>query len=57
MEWGKTYKEIRDYKENWHNWFAWRPIVLDTGRFAWLETVKRQYVMVPFEGYRKDYKL
>jgi hypothetical protein len=32
--------EFRD-NEDWHKWFAWRPVVVD-GRWVWLETVERK---------------
>lgn len=25
----------------WHRWFAWRPVRLQSGEFAWMETVER----------------
>ena len=28
-------------RENWHLWFAWRIVRLDTGRLVWLEKVQR----------------
>jgi len=42
MIWGKTRKEFNDRRENWHKWFAWRPIILDDGRWAWLQFVQRK---------------
>lgn len=28
-----------------HHWFAWRPVRLFYGRWAWLKTVKRQRII------------
>lgn len=29
-------------KTNWHQWFAWRPVVAEDGTFVWLEYVWRK---------------
>ena len=45
MIWGKTNKQQEaktKRREGWHLWFAWRPVIIDTGRVVWLETVRRQ---------------
>lgn len=26
----------------WHDWYAWRPVKLNDGRWAWLEVVSRR---------------
>jgi hypothetical protein len=44
MIWGKTFDEEqaeREAKKDWRPWFAWRPVQLETGRYAWLCTVSR----------------
>lgn len=28
--------------EDWHDWFAWRPVRLRMGEWVWLETVQRK---------------
>ena len=28
--------------ENWHYWFAWYPVRLDSDRVAWLQMVERK---------------
>lgn len=35
MIWG--YKGLR------HHWFAWYPVQLECGRYAWLEMIEREY--------------
>ena len=45
MIWGKTNKQQEEKTkriENWHLWFAWRPVVIDTGRLVWLEKIWRK---------------
>lgn len=27
---------------DWHEWFAWHPVITETRRLVWLETVERQ---------------
>jgi cellulase/cellobiase CelA1 len=34
-------REVR-CKQDWHRWYAWRIVRLDTGRLVWLETVQRK---------------
>jgi hypothetical protein len=29
--------------EQWHKWFAWRPVKLRTNQWAWMKFVDRQY--------------
>lgn len=46
MIWGRTdaakYDTIaRARAEHWHSWFAWRPVRLLDGRWAWLQTLER----------------
>ena len=38
MIWGKTYQEAKD----WHRWWAWCPVRLECGRYAWFTTVERR---------------
>ncbi len=45
MKFGKTYRQILKKEEEdaiWKPWFAWRPVKLDNGQYAWLETVFRR---------------
>ncbi len=43
MIWGKTNEQQNQKRtEDWHFWFAWRPVIIDTGQFIWLETVCRK---------------
>lgn len=51
MEFGKTYTERKLRKLGMyipHRWFAWRPVQLDTGNFAWLQYVTRIRYDDPF---------
>lgn len=41
----RKYQEMRrkaDRLEDWHRWFAWRPVHCN-GAYRWLETVERRY--------------
>lgn len=29
-------------KQQWHDWFAWRPVRVEYGGCRWLETVERR---------------
>lgn len=45
MIWGTTdhsrgWAFLKQY--SWHTWFAWRPVHLLDGRWAWLQTVRRR---------------
>jgi len=40
MRWGKTLNEQFD----WHWWFAWKPVKITDGRWAWMEGVSRMRV-------------
>lgn len=45
MIWGSTYAEkherrLRFWK--WHPWYAWYPVRLVCGRWAWLEKIERR---------------
>lgn len=47
MIFGKTDEQIQkeiNGKQNPHDWFAWFPVVLMDGRWAWLETIDRSEV-------------
>lgn len=35
----------------WRDWFAWRPIRLLDGRWAWLKTVRRRRVHMHPDGH------
>jgi hypothetical protein len=47
MRW-KTHKKRKQYKDLWHTWFAWYPVVTKTDEagkpleHVWLETVWRK---------------
>jgi hypothetical protein len=44
-------------RKNWHLWFAWRPVRLDTGRMVWLEKVKRKGTICDtWEGQEWNYE-
>ena len=43
MIWGKS-PDDRKILENWHNWFAWRPVRMEDGRWAWLQFIYRQVI-------------
>lgn len=58
MIWGETTQAYMDRhaaerakRREWHLWFAWRPVKLDTGQKVWLETVWRQ----EYEGIYDSY--
>lgn len=36
---GPTWQERRDAKQEWHLWFAWRPVRIASGDCRWLEYV------------------
>lgn len=40
MVWGKLNSERKDLGE-WHVWFAWYPVHLEDGQWAWLQRVRR----------------
>lgn len=45
MIWGTTHQQDYGRRLNltyWHKWFAWRIVLLDTGRFVWLQFVERR---------------
>ena len=35
---------------DWYRWFAWRPVVLGTGEWAWLRTVERRDYLGHLQG-------
>ena len=37
---------LRDKYCNWHRWFAWHPVAIGGGEYAWLETVERRAGMI-----------
>lgn len=46
MRWGRDPSTEKEFQQ-WHPWFAWRPIKFTgTRQRAWLETVARQ-VLIP----------
>jgi hypothetical protein len=47
MIFGKTYAQREAAYTatlDWHDWFAWYPVRLFTGNYAWLQTVERRWV-------------
>jgi hypothetical protein len=47
---GLTAAEIFDAKQDWHSWFAWYPVRINSG-CVWLETVERKGTPIPeWEG-------
>ena len=49
MIWGTThqrYWEKRESLTHWHRWFAWRIVLLDTGRCVWLQFIERRFEYV-----------
>jgi hypothetical protein len=41
--------------QEWHRWFAWRPVAIDD-EYAWLEWIERKRVVIPWH-YWWDYRL
>lgn len=39
---GPTRREKFATKERWHDWFAWRPVRLETKQCVWLEPIQRK---------------
>ena len=39
---GRPANEKWERLSQWHLWFAWRPVRLDDGRWAWLEWLDRR---------------
>ncbi len=51
--WGRTNDQTRarlDALYKWHHWFAWYPVQLEHGQWAWLQTVERQSYWVSYGG-------
>lgn len=49
MKWGRTYEQIKQERDawiekmdQWHDWFAWTPVSLQSGQAVWLETIERR---------------
>lgn len=45
MIWGTTHQQDFARRLNltyWHRWFAWHVVMLDNGRFVWLQFVHRR---------------
>jgi len=49
---GLTRKEKKKLEEEWHDWFAWRPIRVGSDECLWFETVERRLLGVSWEGIR-----
>ena len=47
MIWGRTFtKRKYDKESKWpegKNWYAWRPVILEDGRWIWREWIWREY--------------
>ena len=41
MVWGRK-DSTRPNLREWHSWFAWRPVCLEDGRWAWLCRLERK---------------
>ena len=39
---GPTYVEKMKAQEQWHRWYAWRPVRVDSRDCRWLEYVERK---------------
>jgi len=39
---GPTFEERRDAKRQWHAWYAWHPVRIDSNDCRWLETIQRR---------------
>lgn len=48
-------------KEEWHQWFAWRPVRVASGDCRWLETVERKgrylFGMIVFSPWSWQYRI
>ncbi|WP_026868798.1 hypothetical protein [Inquilinus limosus] len=46
----RSYREQlrRQQRRKWRSWFAWRPVQLTNGRYAWLQTVETAMVWSNF---------
>ena len=56
----KQKKAIRESKLNWHTWYAWHPVRVGEGPWAWFENVQRIAEEYPayreFDDLRYTYK-
>lgn len=54
MRWDRNH-----HLQQWHSWFAWRPVRTEDGDWVWLERVQRAYVIPggndpwPYWAYRR----
>ena len=48
---GPSTKEKRQAKEDWHRWFAWRPVLVGEHDCRWLEFVMRKGTFYRIPGY------
>ncbi|MCK5614783.1 hypothetical protein KAR91_73660 [Candidatus Pacearchaeota archaeon] len=39
---GPTWAEKKAQLEDWHSWFAWRPVRVGSHDCRWLETIQRK---------------
>lgn len=44
MIWGETTTQRKDRLEVWHDWYAWYPVKLMNGRWAWFSDIYRLQV-------------
>lgn len=40
-------------KEEWHTWFAWKPVAISKWSMVWLETIERRLVIGQFDSWWK----
>ena len=40
MRWTKVKPHLKSWE--WHEWYAWHPIMTDCGQIVWLEVVERR---------------
>jgi hypothetical protein len=52
MKWdcGPDWPEKKAALEQWHRWFAWRPIRIDSHDCRWLEMIERRGELHAFAG-------
>lgn len=45
---GESWDDYFERVENWHPWFAWRPVRVGSHDCRWLETVERKVTFGPY---------
>lgn len=43
-------------RSTWHPWFAWRPVWIEPGVWAWMETVERRVLSMGFRSLGEVYR-